>query len=93
VVTVLVCRKCKGHECIVAYLEKHSDAAVTTVRCQKVCDSPAAGLRVDGDWEWFGPVKGPKRLEALARLADGASAIPKPLQKCRSRSRSGSRPR
>ncbi|MGH2721349.1 MAG: hypothetical protein ACRDJO_07075 [Actinomycetota bacterium] len=92
-VAVLVCRKCKGHECIVAYLERHTGATVRTVRCQKVCDSPVAGLRVEGDWEWFGPVRGPKQLKALARLADGAPAVPKPLQKCRSRSRAGCSPR
>ncbi len=88
-----MCRKCKGHECIVAYLEKCTDATVRTARCQKVCDSPSAGLRVEGEWEWFGPVKGDKRLKAFARLADGAAEIPKPLQKCRSRSRSGCSPR
>jgi hypothetical protein len=93
VVTVLVCRKCKGHECIVAYLQKQTDASVKTVRCQKVCDSPTAGMRVEGEWEWFGPVKGHKKLKALALLAEGASSVPKPLEKCRSRGRSGCSPR
>ncbi len=92
-VTVFVCRKCKQHECILRYLEKQTDACVKTVRCQKVCDSPVAGLRVDGRWEWFGPVDGPKQLKALASLVAGDASIPKPLKKCRSRGRSGAAPR
>ena len=92
-VTVFVCRKCKQHECIVRYLGKHTDVCVKTVRCQKVCDSPVAGLRVEGRWEWFGSVEDPKQLKALASLAQGETSIPKPLKKCRSRDRSGSCPR
>lgn len=91
--TVFVCRKCKQHESIVRYLEKQTDVCVKTVRCQKVCDSPVAGLRVDGRWEWFGPVEKPKQLEALGALAEGGTIIPKALKKCRSRDRSGSGPR
>lgn len=91
--TVMVCRKCKGHERILRYLEKHADADVTTVRCQKVCDSPVAGLCVDGCWEWFGPVTKLAQLDALAKLADGKRSVPKPLKKCRSRDRSGCSPR
>ena len=92
-VTVFVCRKCKQHECIVRYLEKHTDACVKTARCQKVCDSPVAGLRVDGRWEWFGSLEKAKQLEALAALAEGEASIPKALRKCRSKDRSGSVPR
>jgi hypothetical protein len=92
-VTVLVCRKCKQHECIVQYLQKQTGAGVRIVRCQKVCDSPVAGLRVDGRWEWFGPLEKAKQLEALGRLVDGETSIPKPLKKCRSRDRSGCSPR
>jgi hypothetical protein len=92
-VTVFVCRKCKEHECIVRYLQKQTDACVKTVRCQKVCDSPVAGLRVDGRWEWFGPLEEPKQLKALAGLVEGEASIPKPLKKCRSHGRSGSGPR
>ena len=92
-VTVLVCRKCKRHECIVEYLQKRTDASVKTVRCQKVCDSAVAGLQVHGRWEWFGSVGKPKQLEALACLVDGETSIPDSLKKCRSRDRSGCSPR
>jgi hypothetical protein len=92
-VTVIVCRKCKQHESIVRYLEKQTDACVRTARCQKVCDSPVAGLRVDGRWEWFGDLDGPKQLKALASLVEGEVSIPKALKKCRDRGRSGSPPR
>jgi hypothetical protein len=90
---VFVCRKCKGHECVVTFLAKHTAASVKTVRCQKVCKGPVAGVKLDGRWEWFGSLKRTNQLEAVAGLTEGAASVPKPLQKCRSRDRSGCPPR
>jgi hypothetical protein len=92
-VTVLVCRKCKGHQRIVEYLEEHAAGPIKTVRCQKVCESPVAGLRVDGRWEWFASLRSPKTIKALTHLAGDPSSVPKQLEKCRSRGRSGCGPR
>ncbi|MEX2587389.1 MAG: hypothetical protein WD602_05265 [Actinomycetota bacterium] len=77
------------------YLHEHSGATVQTVRCQKVCESPVAGLRIDGRMEWFERVDGPKALRALASLASGwaPDQLPKSLRKRRSKKRSGRPPR
>ncbi len=94
-VTVLVCRKCKGSDRVVDFLATHSRANVKTVRCQKVCEGPVAGLLVKGRMEWFGRLKGSKQLVAIASLAGTASPgkVPKGLRKRMSQDRSGCRPR
>lgn len=94
-VTVMVCRKCKGSDKVVEFLTSQTRARVRTVRCQKVCKGPVAGLAIRGRMEWFGRLKGPKQLEALKRLvATGRPAkIPKTLRKRLSEDRSGCRPR
>lgn len=93
-VTVLVCRKCKGSDKVVEFLAAHSRANVKTVRCQKVCEGPVAGLSLQGRMEWFGRLKGPKQLEAMAALTNGGKKkVPKTLRKRLSEDRSGCRPR
>lgn len=82
-VTVLVCRKCKGSDKVVDYLSSQTRASVKTVRCQKVCEGPVAGIAIRGKMEWFGRMKGNKALTAMAALANVSSPkkVPKPLRK------------
>lgn len=90
---VFVCRECKGHRRLEKYLDTKTEAEVKRVGCQKVCDEPAAGLRVGGRMEWFGRLDGKQRLAALARLVAGEGTIPKVLDKVRSAKQSGRSPR
>lgn len=92
---VYLCRKCKHHDAVAGYLSEHTRAKIETVRCQKVCESPVAGLRIKGRMEWFERVDGPKALRALASLASGLEPyrLPKSLRKRRSKKRSGRPPR
>lgn len=94
-VTVFVCRKCKGSERVVEFLANETRASVKTVRCQKVCDSPVVGVSIRGRMEYFGRLKGAKQLLALQRLVSTSSPtkVPKRLRKRRSEERSGCRPR
>lgn len=94
-VTVMVCRKCKNSDDVVDYLNSRTRATVQTVRCQKVCKGPVAGVLVRGRMEWFGKLKGEKQLAAMARLVGESSPakVPKTLRKRMSRERSGCRPR
>lgn len=92
-VTVLVCRKCKGGDKVVDFLAKQTRASVKTVRCQKVCEGPVAGISIRGRMEWFGKMKGPKALNALAGLTKVSSPkkLPKTLRKRIDHDRSGRR--
>lgn len=92
---VYLCRKCKGSDALAGYLRRETPATVITVRCQKVCESPVAGLQVAGRMEWFEKADGPKALQALALLASGRvpDRLPKCLQKRRSKKHSGRPPR
>jgi hypothetical protein len=92
---VFVCRKCKHSEEVVDFLHTRTSATVKTVRCQKVCDGPVAGLRVDGRMEWFEKMDGSKQLKAMVCLIEQRppKKLPKPLKKRRSRARSGFLPR
>jgi hypothetical protein len=94
-VTVFVCRKCKGHDKVADYLAAETRASIKTVRCQKVCKGPVAAISVGGRMEYFGRLKGAKSLAAMARLTNQRSPhkIPKRLRKRLSRERSGRRPR
>lgn len=94
-VTVMVCRKCEGHEEVIDFLRSRTPASVRTVRCQKVCKSPVAGLSIGGRMEWFGKLGSPKSLKALAWVAGSGTPgkLPKPLRNRRSKKRSGCRPR
>src|ERR671928_791034 len=89
--TVFVCRECKHHGRVEKYLREHSEARVKLVGCQKVCQEPAAGLRVRGRMEWFGRLDSPARLKALAALlrGSGKAGLPGALEKVRSSKRSG----
>lgn len=92
---VVVCRKCDDSAEVISFLQKHTKAAVRTVRCQKVCESPVAGLRVDGRMEWFERMDGSKALKSLAELLrqKPPKKLPKRLKRRRSKARSGCMPR
>jgi hypothetical protein len=70
--SVVVCRKCKNHECLIDVLEAHSDVSIRRVKCQKICHGPVVGLPVGGRMEWFERVRTLKELAALARLTKKA---------------------
>jgi hypothetical protein len=56
------------------------------VRCQKICNAPVVGLKIDGTMQWFAKVRGKsgrKALRRFLRTGDG------PLRKLRSKKRSG----
>jgi hypothetical protein len=93
--TVFVCRECKHHGRVEKFLREHSNAHVRLVGCQKVCEEPAAGLRLNGRMEWFGRLDSPARLKALAGLVgvSGKHHLPEALEKVRSSKRSGRSPR
>lgn len=92
-VTVLVCRKCKGSEKVVDFLTTQTHASVKTVRCQKVCEGPVAGISIRGKLEWFERMKGKKALTAMAALTNTSSPkkVPKQLRKRVCLERSGLR--
>ena len=93
--TVFVCRECKHHGRVEKFLREHSNARVRLVGCQKVCEEPAAGLRLNGRMEWFGRLDSPARLKALAGLLalSGKDHRPEALEQVRSSQRSGRSPR
>jgi hypothetical protein len=91
---VSVCRKCKRNECLVEFLQDHTDANVHMVRCQKICESPVAGFEVEGRMEWFARLGKAKPLAALAKVIDGGDGkLPKVLEKRRWTKHSGRPPR
>ena len=92
---VLVCRKCDGSDKVLEFLLTRTKSNVRTVRCQKVCEGPVAGLRVDGRMEWFEKMDGSKQLKAMQELLGQKPPrkLSKPLKKRRSRERSGCLPR
>jgi hypothetical protein len=92
--TVVVCRKCKNHECLVQVLEDHADISLRMVRCQKICHGPVVGLPVAGRMEWFERVESLKEIAGLIRVAKKSrSSIPKSLKKRRVKRRAGRKPR
>jgi hypothetical protein len=93
--SVFVCRECKHHGRVEKFLRENSDAKVRLVGCQKVCQEPAAGLRVNGRMEWFGRLDSPGALKALAGLVGASGKVHPPavLVKLRSSKRSGRPPR
>jgi hypothetical protein len=91
---VTVCKKCKGHQCLIDFLKDTAQVKVTKVGCQKICKGPVAGVPVHGRMEWFERVDKAKPMVGVARLADGGrSDIPAALEKRRIRKRSGRDPR
>ena len=59
------CRKAKGFEGLCEAVGEHRE-----VRCQKICEGPVAGLKVEGRLQWFGKLRTPKRWAALVKAAD-----------------------
>lgn len=86
---VYVCKKCKRHQCVEDALTK-SAAKTVLVGCQKICSGPVAGIRVDGQMEWFDRIDTGKRLAGLRMLANEPTVGPvKALKKRRVSRRSG----
>jgi hypothetical protein len=90
-VTVAVCRKCEEHACLERILSDRDGVEVESVRCQKICHGPVAGLVVDGRMEWFERVDGVKQIAALVRMTrrEPQDRIPKPLRRRRVKGRAG----
>jgi hypothetical protein len=98
--TVVVCKKCKNHDCVVDFLKEHTNAKVKLVKCQKICSGSVAGLEVAGRMEWFEHVNKPKPLVALSRILGSKKRrpssrrdLPKVLQKRRVSKHAGRPPR
>ncbi|HEX4529942.1 MAG TPA: hypothetical protein VIA11_11000 [Acidimicrobiia bacterium] len=93
--TVVVCRKCKHHECLTDILETRTDVSVRLVKCQKICHGPVVGLPVAGRMEWFERVNGVKQIAALLLLTTKGNhdAVPKALKKRRVKGYAGHSPR
>lgn len=83
---------CTGSDCRKRSkaLSKLVDAAgpharVVEVRCQKICDGPVCGLKVDDALHWFEEVEGKKARKAvvavLRRSGTTEEALPKALRK------------
>ena len=86
---IFVCKKCKRHQCVEDALVK-TEAKTVLVGCQKICSGPVAGLRVDGQMEWFDRLDTGKRLAGLRKLANQPTERPvKALQRRRVSRRSG----
>jgi hypothetical protein len=93
--TIVVCRKCRNHECLTEILEARADVSLRLVRCQKICRGPVVGVAVAGRMEWFERVDGVKAIAALVRVArkKRVDSVPKPLRKRRVKSHAGRAPR
>ncbi len=63
---------------------------VQTVRCQKICSGPVAGVAIDGRLEWFERVRGRKSRQALVRLVRTGGPLPDRLRSRRVPKRAGS---
>ncbi len=72
------CRKAKRHAELVAAVAAVAD--VRTVGCQKVCDGPVAGTKVDGRVEWFAHVRRRGRQALTGWLCDRDERSPLPLE-------------
>jgi len=65
-------------------------ADVSRVGCQKVCQGPVIGTRLEGSWQWFERMDSRKALEALEDFVrDGR--LRKPLAKRLNSKRAGKR--
>jgi hypothetical protein len=93
--TVLVCRKCKNHACLVELLDAHTDVSIRLVKCQKICHGPVVGLPIAGRMEWFERVNGLKEIAALLLVTKKhhGNTLPKPLKKRRVKAFAGRSPR
>lgn len=76
--TVHVCRKCKGHEPLMASLDGTDGVHVEAVRCQSICKGAVAGMEIDDTMIWFRRLRGKKDRKKVAKLArrGGAGPIP-----------------
>jgi hypothetical protein len=91
---VLVCRAkhCTERAAAGAALLRQLDgvARVQPVRCQKICKGPVVGVCLDGRWEWFRRIRGPKSRQALLKLVTD-SQLGQRLERRRARGHSGKR--
>jgi hypothetical protein len=92
---VIVCKKCKGHQCLIDFLTDKAHVKVATVGCQKICKGPVVGVTVAGQMQWFERVDKAKPMVGVAHLAEGGkhARVPKALEKKRLHKRAGTRPR
>ena len=79
------CKKKRGG--IDSVLNGHTVERVD-VRCQKICNGPVCGLKLEGRVEWFEEVDSPKSLDALRALIEQGK-LKKPLRKRHVSKRSG----
>jgi len=86
---------CTGSDCIkdkkkLKNLRKTlaSEAKIKTVKCQKICDGPVAGVMLDGDITWFERLGSAKHRESLLRLLQTGKAN-KTLKKHVNKKRAG----
>lgn len=90
--TVFLCQGGKCREARDAHPEVETLTAahgrVEQVRCQKVCDGPVVGIKVQGTLQWFERIDTPKSLAALADLLR-TGTMEKPLRKRRCKKRAG----
>jgi len=83
VVTVFVCRECRGAKRTIELMERETDAQVRAVGCQKICADHVVGVRREGALTWFEEVDSPSKRKALVRFVSAAApaAVPKRLRR------------
>lgn len=66
---------CKGSACLEdhkaltrLFAELEGVSRIKRVKCQKICDGPVVGTKVDGVLEWFDKIDSRKRRIALLEL-------------------------
>ena len=59
-----------------------SEANVQTVKCQKICDGPVAGVSVDGTLQWFEELDSRKRTDAFLSVVRTGEVPAKLKKRC-----------
>lgn len=83
-------KSCRKRRAEVATLRQRLEgrARLEEVDCQKICEGPVVGLKVDGTLEWFESMDSPKSVDALVVLLE-TGQLDRPLAKRRVDKRSG----
>ena len=90
---MLVCRgsSCRRHTACAELRECLSPVAdLADVRCQRVCDGPVVGTKVNGSLEWFKRMDSDKAQRHLVELVAGQRPLRRSLEKRRVPKRAGS---
>ena len=90
--TVFVCRgsSCRHHKTCGRLRECLSAVAdLAEVRCQRVCDGPVVGARINGALEWFRRVDTEKARRHIVELVAGLRPLRRSLEKRRVPKRAG----